>query len=66
MYWEANYDFPAAFVLGNEALGISADALSLCDGFVSLPAFGVKNSINVGNCGAVILFDCVRRFALER
>ena len=65
MYWEAAYNFPAAFVLGNEALGISADALALCDAYVSLPAFGVKNSINVGNCGAVILFDCVRRFASE-
>ena len=63
MYWNAEYRFPAAFVLGNEALGISADALALCDGFVSLPAYGVKNSINVGNCGAVILFDCARRFA---
>ena len=63
MYWDAVYDFPAAFVLGNEALGISEDALALCDAFVSLPAFGVKNSINVGNCGSVILFDCVRRFA---
>ena len=66
MYWEANYAFPAAFVLGNEALGISEEALALCDGFVSLPAFGIKNSINVGNCGAVVLFDCARRFALEK
>ena len=64
MYWEAQYSFPAAFVLGNEALGVSDEALALCDGFVSLPACGVKNSINVGNCGAVILFDCIRRGAL--
>ena len=61
-YWEAPMEFPCAFVLGNEALGISEEALHLCDGFVKLPAIGVKNSINVGNCGAVILFECVRRY----
>lgn len=61
LYWEAELSFPAAFVLGNEALGISESALSLCDSFVALPALGCKNSINVGNCGAVILFECLRR-----
>ncbi|MBQ6472468.1 MAG: RNA methyltransferase [Victivallales bacterium] len=63
-YWEADLQFPAAFLLGNEALGVSQDALSLCDSFLSLPALGQKNSINVGNCAAVILFDCVRRTGL--
>ena len=62
LYWEATIEFPCAFVLGNEALGIAPGALAMCDGIVSLPALGVKNSINVGNCGAVILFDCVRRY----
>ncbi len=62
MYWEAPMELPCAFVLGNEALGISYDALELCDGFISLPALGRKNSINVGNCAAVILFECTRRF----
>jgi tRNA G18 (ribose-2'-O)-methylase SpoU len=62
IYWEADVTFPAAFVFGNEALGISEGCLSLCDGFVSLPACGLKNSINVGNCAAVILFDALRRW----
>ena len=62
MYWDAEFQFPCAFVMGNEALGISGEALKLCDGFVKLPAIGMKNSINVGNCGAVILFECVRRY----
>ena len=65
LFWEADLQFPAAFVLGNEALGISQDALALCDAFISLPALGQKNSINVGNCTAVILFDCVRRTGLK-
>ena len=66
LYWEAEVAFPAAIVLGNEALGVSADALELCDGFLALPALGQKNSINVGNCAAVILFDCVKRTGLAQ
>ena len=60
-YWEADIQFPCAIVLGNEALGITEEALALCDGFVCLPALGRKNSINVGNCGAVMLFELLRR-----
>ena len=66
MYWDAPMDFPCAFVLGNEALGINQNALELCDGFISLPALGRKNSINVGNCAAVILFECARRFLYSK
>lgn len=54
--WEAEFEFPAAVVLGNEALGISDEVLAHCDGTVSLPRFGRKNSINVGNCAAVVLY----------
>jgi len=61
-YWDAPLRFPCAVILGNEALGIEAEALALCDGFIQLPADGVKNSINVGNCGAVILFEALRQF----
>ncbi len=58
-----NYDFPqrVALVFGNEALGISPEALGLCDGFVSLPMFGTKESINVGNCAAVVLYMIVAK-----
>ena len=62
LYWDAQIDFPCAFVFGNEALGVSQNALQHCDAFIRLPALGMKNSINVGNCAAVILFDCVRRW----
>ncbi len=61
-YWEADLRFPAAFVLGNEALGISPGALALCDAFLQLPACGRKNSINVGNCAGVVLFDALRQY----
>ena len=62
MYYETEFRFPCALVLGNEALGVSEEALALCDGFVALPALGMKNSINVGNAGAVVLFEALRQY----
>lgn len=61
-YWHAELKFPAALVLGNEALGIAEEALPLCDHFICLPALGSKNSINVGNCAAVILFEALKQW----
>jgi len=61
-YWQAEIRFPAAFVFGNEALGVDPDVLPLCHGLVELPCLGVKNSINVGNCAAVVLYDALRRW----
>ena len=49
-----------ALVFGNEALGISEEALSVCEKFIQLPMFGGKSSINVGNCAAVVLYLLVR------
>ncbi|MBT7166659.1 MAG: TrmH family RNA methyltransferase [Victivallales bacterium] len=60
--WDVVFEFPCALVLGNEALGVSADALALCDGFVALPSLGVKNSINVGNCAAVVLYEALHQW----
>ena len=54
--WEYDYEFPLAIIMGNEALGVSEDALKLCDGVISLPMFGQKESINVGNCAAAVLY----------
>jgi len=61
-FWNCDFHFPCAFVFGNEALGISSEALALCDDYVQLPAAGLKNSINVGNCAAVILFEALRQY----
>ena len=60
--WDLQATFPAAFVLGNEALGIAPETLALCDAVVSLPRFGCKNSINVGNAAAVVLYAAARQW----
>ena len=59
--WAFDYPEKIALVFGNEALGISPEALELCDAAVSLPMFGTKVSINVGNCAAVVLYMIVAK-----
>jgi len=63
--WDVPFRFPAALVFGNEALGVSRDALALCDAVACLPALGVKNSINVGNCAAVALYESWRQWRCQ-
>ena len=59
--WDKKYEFPLGLVFGNEALGISDDALSECDGIINLPMFGAKSSINVGNCASAVLYGIVKQ-----
>ncbi len=64
--WEQPLRFPAAFVFGNEALGVTPESLPFCDGVVCLPCRGVKNSVNVGNCAAVVLYEALRQWLAAR
>ena len=59
--WDYDYRFPLALVLGNEALGIAPETLEMCDGIVELPMFGRKESINVGNAAAAILYAIIAK-----
>ena len=59
--WTREYDFPLAVIFGNEALGVSEEALELADGKVSLPMAGSKASINVGNAAAAIAYAIVSK-----
>lgn len=66
--WEREYPEKLAVIFGNEALGIAPEALAAADGIVSLPMYGEKASINVGNAAAAILYavDAVRRGKVRR
>lgn len=59
--WEVEYKFPLALIFGNEALGVHPDTLKEVDGTVCLPMFGMKTSVNVGNCVAAVLYSVVAR-----
>ena len=53
---------PMALVLGNEAKGVSVEALELCDACVDLAMLGEKASINVGNAAAAALYAILARY----
>ena len=59
--WEKEYEFPLVLVFGNEALGIDPETIEQCDGAINLPMVGFKESINVGNCAAAILYAIIAK-----
>jgi len=63
--WEITFNFPVALVFGNEALGIEEDTLEQCDLIARLPAFGHKNSLNVANCAAVVVYQAIQQLTAD-
>ena len=61
--WDVTLPDKTCFIFGNEALGLQEETLDICDRFVSLPAFGLKNSINVSNCASVVMFKYAELFS---
>ena len=59
--WDKAYKFPLALVFGNEALGIDPETIKECDGVINLPMLGFKESINVGNCAAAVLYAIIAK-----
>lgn len=49
--------FPAAFVFGNEALGVSAENLKLVDEILEISLSGWKNSLNVAVTAAICCYE---------
>jgi tRNA C32,U32 (ribose-2'-O)-methylase TrmJ len=50
--WETS---PTAFVVGNEARGVSEEARALCDAEIMVPMVGMVESLNVSVASACIL-----------
>lgn len=51
-----------ALLLGNERFGIEADVLKQCDKVVSIPCWGVKNSLNVGVATGICGYEILRQW----
>jgi len=65
-YHDFTFPCPVALVVGNEELGISIHVLDRCDTLVHIPLLGAKNSLNVAQALAVVLFEIVRQFTSQR
>lgn len=55
-----------AFMIGNEARGLSEEASSLCDSYVKIPMPGRAESLNAAVAAAVLLYEVVRQRLVPR
>jgi len=49
-----------AFIFGNEVSGIDQQTISLCDGCIEIPQFGMKHSLNISVAAGIVLWEIVR------
>jgi tRNA G18 (ribose-2'-O)-methylase SpoU len=49
-----------AFIFGNEVSGVEHDTISLCDGCVEIPQFGMKHSLNISVAAGIVLWEAVK------
>ncbi|MFA6038988.1 MAG: RNA methyltransferase [Candidatus Peribacteraceae bacterium] len=49
--------FPVCLVLGREYDGVSPEVLDVADSIVSLPIYGMTNSLNVASTASVLLYE---------
>jgi 23S rRNA (guanosine2251-2'-O)-methyltransferase len=49
-----------AFIFGNEVSGVEQETISLCDGCIEIPQFGMKHSLNISVAAGIVLWEVVR------
>ncbi len=64
-YTKADFDIPAAIIVGSEEYGISDIVKKNSDFVVSIPMLGKVNSLNVSTAAAVLLYEAVRQRSLN-
>lgn len=60
-YTSIDYTRPTAVIFGNEAEGISAEALKCADHVIRIPMFGMAQSLNLSVSVGIILYEAVRQ-----
>ncbi len=54
-----------AFIFGNEVVGVDQEIISLCDGCVEIPQFGMKHSLNISVAAGIVLWEAVKNLQLK-
>ena len=54
---EGALENPTAWVFGNEARGLTSDAVALCDRSLKLPIYGRAESLNLATAASVCLYE---------
>ncbi len=60
-YTDLDYTQPLAIVFGNEAEGISDEALSLADYAIRIPMVGMAQSLNLSVSVGIILYEAMKQ-----
>ena len=59
-YYDCDFNVPAAIVFGSEGDGVSRLVKERSDFMVSIPMYGLVNSLNVSTAASVILCHAAR------
>ncbi len=51
-----------AFIFGNEVTGVDQEIISLCDGSIEIPQFGMKHSLNISVAAGIVMWETVKGF----
>jgi len=49
-----------ALIFGNEVSGVESETISLSDGCIEIPQFGMKHSLNISVAAGIVLWEIVR------
>ncbi|MCI8466296.1 MAG: RNA methyltransferase [Lachnospiraceae bacterium] len=60
-YEEADYSTPSAFLIGNEAAGLSEKFSSFADFFIKIPMAGSVESLNAAVAASVLMYEAARQ-----
>ncbi len=60
-YWQLDFKQPTLIVLGNEGAGLSESVITLADQQVQIPLNSGVESLNVGICAALMLYEAQRQ-----
>ncbi len=60
-FYEVQYEFPLAIVVGNETAGVSKEVLDMADLIVEMPMWGINTSLNVMVSCGIILYEIMKQ-----
>ncbi len=60
-FYDVDYPFPLAIIVGHESDGISKDVLALSDLIVEMPMWGINTSLNVMVSAGIILYEIMKQ-----
>lgn len=65
-YTQGDYTGPICLIMGSEDKGISAENLSLCDEWMTIPILGNIQSLNVSVAAGVLIYEAVKQRTLDK